>query len=133
MAKQPAAKNNDVATYLQTLQHPHKDLLLELREMILQTDKALTEQIKWNALSYGYNGEDCITFNLSGKGGIRLIFHRGAKKQAAPAERLIADDGGLLDWPANDRAVATIANADDLKQKKAQLQQIVRDWLDATR
>jgi hypothetical protein len=64
---------------------------------------------------------------------VQLIFHRGAKVQELPKERLITDNSGLLVWKTNDRAVATFANMADILSKTTVLTKIVGDWLDATK
>ena len=73
MAKQ------SVTAFLETLEHPRKAEIERLRAIILAADPTLGEQIKWNAPSFGRNGEDRITFRLQPGDKVDLIFHRGAK------------------------------------------------------
>lgn len=49
-------KTTDLHTWLEELQHPLKQEILEMRDIILDANKNLTEHIKWNAPSYCING-----------------------------------------------------------------------------
>lgn len=63
---------------------------------------------------------------------IQLILHRGAKKQAQPATKLISNTSKLLDWKENDRAVITLQNLPEIKENKDDLKKIIKDWIKAT-
>jgi hypothetical protein len=120
-----------VADFLEKLEHPLKKEIEEVRKIILNVDKNLTEHIKWNAPSFCHKGDDRITFNLQGKDFFRLIFHCGAKvKDAQAKSRLFEDNTGLLDWAANDRAVAKFTDMKDVKAKKKALITTVSAWLE---
>ncbi len=103
-----------------------------IREIILGIDDSITEHIKWNAPSFCHGGDDRVTFNLHKGGQILLIFHRGAKpKFPKPSGHLITDGSGLLEWPANDRAVIRFDSLDDVVEKRSALTTIVRSWIEA--
>ncbi|MBL8752120.1 MAG: DUF1801 domain-containing protein [Planctomycetes bacterium] len=123
-----------VARFLAACGHPLRDVLLAAREVVVGAVPGLVEAIKWNAPSFRPDGatDDCLTFNLGSKGCVRLIFHRGAKaKSAARKGRFLAVDHGLLEWPADDRAVASFASVAAVAEAKPQLQQLVRQWVAA--
>jgi hypothetical protein len=121
---------NHVADFMENLKHPLKKEIEEVRKIILRSDKNLTEEIKWNAPSFCYKGADRITFNLQGKDFFRLIFHCGAKvKDNKSKSRLFEDTTGLLDWAANDRAVAKFTDMKDVKSKKEALIATIHTWL----
>ena len=125
---------DQVDKFINSLEHPLKKEIEQVRKIILETDKDLTEHIKWNAPSFCLHGEDRITFNLHGKESFRLIFHRGARvKDNKTRERLFEDQTGLLTWASPDRAVAEFGNMDDVVSKTAALKTIVRIWLEITR
>jgi hypothetical protein len=63
---------------------------------------------------------------------VQIIFHRGAKKQEQPKEKLIASKSKLLVWKENDRAIATFKNLQDIENGKAELLEIVAEWISAT-
>lgn len=99
-----------------------------LRAILRRKPLGLEEGIKWNAPSYTYKGDDRITFNLRGKGVVRLIFHRGVKKLAPPKTPLIDDPAGLLTWPANDRAIAEFATPAEVKAATPALAKLICAW-----
>jgi hypothetical protein len=90
----------DVEQYLEQLEHPFKEGVLQLRAAILACDPAITEHVKWNAPSFCHGGQDRVTFRLQPRGRLQLIFHRGAKVRADTAGFTFADPTGLMTWPA---------------------------------
>ena len=48
MVKKPSSAEQ-VATFIQNLDHPLADVINSLREIISDTDKHIEEEIKWNA------------------------------------------------------------------------------------
>jgi hypothetical protein len=133
MSKQKLTGSEEVTHFMAELEHPFKKEIEQLRKIILEANKDLTETIKWNAPSFCFEGEDRITMRIHPPKQVQLIFHRGAKVQELPKERLITDNSGLLVWKTNDRAVATFANMEDILSKTTVLTKIVGDWLDATK
>jgi hypothetical protein len=123
----------EVDQYLEALEHPMKKEILQLRTLILDSNKELTELIKWNAPSFCIDGVDCILMKIFPAKNVQLVFHRGAKVKEAPEVQLIADPAGLLKWPATDRAVLTINDGADLRRKTRDLQTIVAAWTQALR
>ena len=63
---------------------------------------------------------------------IQIIFHRGAKKQVQPEEKLIKVNSKFLIWKENDRAIATFKNLQDIDNGKAELINIIKEWINAT-
>lgn len=128
------APASDVATFLAKCRHALRPELDALRAIVAGADARLVEGIKWNAPSFRLDGaaDDCLTFNLGAKDAVRLIFHRGAKaKDGKGAGRLLAADGGLLEWAADDRAIATFHSMAEVAKAKAALRKVVRAWLAA--
>jgi hypothetical protein len=123
--------NPEVTALLGKPKHPLIAEINLLRAEILAVDARLTESIKWNGPNYCVDGEDRITMRVQPPKQVQLIFHRGAKVLAQPVARLISNDSKLLDWKANDRAVITFKNMQDIVSAKAALQNIVRAWLKA--
>lgn len=123
----------DVATFLASCKHARRHELDALRTIVKRAMPKLIEGIKWNAPSFRLpDGDDCITCNLSAKDRVRLIFHRGAKvKDGAAAGRLLAAEHAWLEWPADDRAVATFASSADVAAAKPALARLVRAWVAA--
>jgi hypothetical protein len=131
MAKQKSTGSEEVAHFMAALDHPFKAEIEQIRKIILAANKDLTENIKWNAPSFCFNGEDRITMRIHPPKQIQLIFHRGAKVLEMPKEPLIADNSGILSWKTNDRAVATFLSSADIEAKSEALVLIINAWLKA--
>lgn len=122
--------SDQVAEFMNNLEHPLKEEIEEVRNIILSTDDKITEHIKWNAPSFCYEGEDRITFNLYGKGFFRLVFHCGAKiKDLNTNNPLIVDTSGILEWKAADRAIMKFTDKNDVKSKEEKLREVITKWL----
>lgn len=127
----------DVDAYMAALEHPLKRELESLRRLIRGADPAIREGIKWNSPSFR-TSEWFATINVCGGGrpprpkdppSLRMILHTGARATAAAkAGFTIADPRGLLKWLGKDRAMVTIANAEDLRVKRTGLTAIFREW-----
>jgi len=109
---------DQVAAYMQSLSHPLKAEVEELRSIIKAT-APLSERIKWNAPSYYYN-EDFLTFNLHDKSAIRLIFHHPS---------IINIKSDILEGDWKDRRITYIKSADELAGKKPELERVIKEWM----
>ena len=119
-----------VAKFMNDLEHPLKEEIEIVRNIILSTDDKITEHIKWNAPSFCYEGEDRMTFNLNGKGFFRLVFHCGAKvKERKSNKPLIIDPSGILEWKAADRAIIKFTDKNDVKVNEEKLKEVITKWL----
>ena len=121
-------QNAEVTDFLNGQNHPLRDEIELLRNYILSANNLLTENIKWNGPNYCFKKEDRITMKIQPPKNIQLIFHRGAKKQEQPKNKLIEEHSKLLTWKENDRAIATFKNMADIKNAKADLTEIVNMW-----
>src|SRR4051812_25090148 len=110
---------NDVEAFLAKLEHPFKQEILALRQILLGADPAIAEGIKWNAPSFR-TSEYFATFQLRAKDGVQIILHRGAKKRADAAAGVpIADPGSLLEWLGSDRASVKFRDSKDIDARRA--------------
>jgi hypothetical protein len=121
-----------VAEYFDQLDHPLKDAVQALRQIILSADPSVGEQIKWNSPGFYYMGEmkpfdpkeykrDIVVLNLHKKDQVLLIFPTGAKVQ---------DTTGLLEGSFTDgRKMITLRSLADAESKAKDLQQVVSAWL----
>ena len=116
-----------VDAFMAELSHPHKSAVAALREVILATDPAIAEGVKWNAPSFRTSGYFATT-HLRAKTGIGLILHLGAKPRDLDALPL-DDPQGLLTWLAKDRALVSLADVNDVRDKAMALQALLRQWL----
>jgi hypothetical protein len=122
----------EVQAFLHGLEHGRKDEVEAVREIILSAHPGITEQIKWNAPSFGIDGDDRITFRLQPGDRVQLVFHRGTRKRDDAATFAFEDRAGLLAWVAPDRALVSFRDLDDVAAKRAALQDLVRRWMTAT-
>lgn len=130
---QKVSGTEQVAEFMETLEHPLKQEIETVRQIILGSHPQLQEHIKWNAPSFHYQGEDRITFNLRGKDAILLIFHRGAKVKDKTSEKpLIEDTTGLLEWKSTDRATVKLKDMEEINLHKENLVQTITKWLEIT-
>ena len=106
-----------------------------LRNCILTANSDLTENIKWNGPNYCFENEDRITMRIQPitTKQIQIIFHCGAKKQTQPKDKLISNKSKMLVWKENDRAIITFKSLQDIKNGKAELTDIVNEWINATK
>ena len=121
-----------VDAYIQNMQHPLKNVVEALRQVILGTHPEICEEVKWNAPTFFYSGEMkpfnpkeykryIIVFNLYKQDFIRLVFPSGAK---------INDTTGLLEGDyADGRRLAHFQSLEDVEAKKATMQAAIKKWL----
>ena len=108
---------SEVDVFMENLDHPYKAEVELLRKIIKGANKEITEQLKWNAPSYRYRGEYLVTFNLRETKRIHLVFHNPmiAKIQSP-----------LLEGDYDDRRMAYFSDKKDIKAKKAELVQVLK-------
>jgi hypothetical protein len=123
--------SEQVTQHIQKLEPALGKIIEYIRQLILKTDKEISEQIKWNNPSFYYNGEmkpfdpkeykrDLIVMNLY-KGRIMLVFPSGAK---------VSDTSGLLEGDYKDgRRLAIFTDMKDVKAKEKNLQAVIKKWL----
>ena len=127
-AQSDMAKAVPVRQFLEALAHARKADILTLRAAILKSNPRVTEQIKWNAPSFCWDGEDRVTMRLQPGDRLQLIFHRGAKPKDASTFKF-GDPTGMIESAAVDRVVVTVAN--EVKSAKAleRLVMLVNLWM----
>ncbi|TDR40753.1 uncharacterized protein DUF1801 [Tahibacter aquaticus] len=134
MAKATAGKQGDdgsaeVDVFLDRLQHPAKDLAVQLRRGVLAADAQIREGIKWNVPSFR-TSDYFATMHLRARQGVGLILHFGAKKNAIAEHGVtIADPAGLLQWLARDRAMIVFADLPQWEAQRGVLQVLLREWI----
>ena len=133
MAKAEKLTNEEqVAEYFKTLDHPLREVIEALRNVILAADDEVGEQIKWNSPSFYYTGEmkpfdpkeykrDIVVFNLHKKDSVLLVFPTGA---------IVDDKTGLLEGKFTDgRKTVRFSTLDEVKNREKDLQKVIKDWL----
>lgn len=123
---------NEVSAFLKTVKHPLMKEIEALRKLILHTDPAIGENIKWNGPNFYHQGRDKITLRIHPSPQLQMILHRGAKVLTPLKYKLIKDDSGMLVWKGNDRAIITFQDMKAIKEKEIQLKKVIKQWLAAT-
>lgn len=127
--KMPKAKSGTcVQTFMDTLEHPLKDSVQDLRALILSLDPRISEEIKWNAPSFQIE-DHFATFKLHPPGSIQLVLHTGAKVKANPKQMDVADPHRLLEWRAKDRCILTLKSAEEAKSMRKAVSAIILSWI----
>lgn len=84
---------------------------------------------KWNGPNYSIDGQDLITLGIPPKGGVRIVFHRGAKaKDTRRGERLLDDKSGRLSWATDQRASVVFTNPPE-EQELKWIAKIAKQWV----
>jgi hypothetical protein len=134
MPNELSNQNNEVSSFINELNHPFQQEIELLRTCILSADQNLTENIKWNGPNYCFKDEDRITMRIQPpKKQVQLIFHRGAKKQANPENKLISHKSKLLLWKENDRAIITFNSMQEIENGRTELAEIITEWISASK
>jgi hypothetical protein len=124
-----ASASEDVEIFLASLDHPFKQEILAIRQVILGADPSIAEEIKWNAPSFR-TSEHFATLHLRAKDGVQVILHLGAKTRDKSTTGLaIADPESLLVWLAKERASATFRDLNDVDAKRSAFAHVIRQWI----
>ena len=107
-------------TWFGKYDNPQKDVLLYMREVILDSDERIEESIKWKSPTFSYRG-NIASFNPRSKQHASLMFHMGA---SIPGELPHLDGTGDV---ARYLKVADMAQAMEIK---SELVSIFTAWCD---
>jgi uncharacterized protein YdhG (YjbR/CyaY superfamily) len=114
------SNTDEVDDFMHRLDHPFKEEVGLLREIIKGVNKDIAEQIKWNAPSFSHKGESLVTFNLWEKKRIHLVFHNPViAKVKSP----------LLEGDYEHRRMAYFADRQDIQEKQAVLEKALKDLI----
>lgn len=127
---------DSVTAYFAQLDHPLKDVAMELCHIILNAHPKIGEHIKWNSPAFYYTGElknvdpktykgDLVVFHLRKKDEVLLIFPNGAK---------INDSTGLLGGKFTDtRKSISFMNQDQVTanaEKLVEVMNLIVNWVE---
>ena len=122
------AKRQSVEAFLAGLTHGRIADIEAVRRTIRAAAPGITEQVKWNAPSFGRDGEDRVTMRLHPGDRLDLIFHRGARPRDT-AGFAFSDPTGHLEWAAPDRGILRIGNPE---AEAKVIRSLVIAWVAAT-
>lgn len=122
-----AAKLSPPSVFLAALDHPLKNEIVELDRAVRAIDEKIQAGVKWNSLSWTTR-EYFGTVFLRSTASVQVVLHFGAKvkRGARPA---IDDPAGLLEWKADDRALATLGNGPEFRRALPAFCAVVRQWI----
>ncbi len=103
-----------------------------LREIIADSHRDLEESIKWNAPNFSLKGQDRITLGLERKGGVRVVFHLGAKVKDHSGFHF-EDKSRLAKWPAPDRGIVVFQDQRGVEAQRKDFASLCKRWLTETR
>ena len=111
-------KNQDVDSWLEAYDNPMKPVVATMREIILNADTRATETIKWQALTFMYEG-NIASFFPKAKKHASLMFHKGAEIPGS-FENLVGD--------GKEARTFKVESLDDLETKSDELAAIITTW-----
>lgn len=121
-------KVQTVDDFMASLDHPHKIAIQEIRKFILSIDRAINEEVKWNAPSF-YIKDNFATLRIHPSPILQLVLHNGTKKKTNPKQFEAPDPDGILKWAAKDRCVITFTSLEDVRSKTKTLKPIIKAWI----
>lgn len=110
-----------VMEYMEKLQHPLKEEIEAVREILKNANLKIGERIKWNAPSYFYK-EDQATFNHRNQKCVQIVFHNAA---------IVDIKSALLVGEYKDRRLVHLYSMKDVKQHKEELEYIMNELVTA--
>ncbi len=124
MKKAVASMNNTpkVNEFMDKLDHPFKAEVQAVREIILNVNKHITEDIKWAAPSFSYKGY-MVTFNLWAKEHVHLVFHN---------PEVVKIKSKILEGNYPTRRMVYFSDMKEVKAKKAALVKVVKELVKLT-
>lgn len=122
MKKENATANctEQVDEFMAQLDHPFKEEVQLIREIIKNVNQDITEQVKWKAPTFSYNGEYLVTFNLWEKKRIHLVFHNPMISQVKSK---------WLEGNYDHRRMAYFSDRADIHIKKMILEKVLKDLI----
>ncbi len=110
----------DVDAWLAVYDNPMKPVVVAMRDLILAADPRVTEAIKWQAPTFIYKGNIASFFPKARKHA-SLMFHKGAQIPGT-FPNLIGDGKEARSFK--------VTSLDDLANKSAELESIIKAWCD---
>jgi hypothetical protein len=107
----------EVEAWFDAYEHPAKDAMLLVREIILSDDR-MSETMKWKSPTFMYEG-NMASFNPRTKAHVSLMFHTGA---------LIPGDHPLLEGGGETARYVKYADVAEVNESEGALLAIVDAW-----
>jgi hypothetical protein len=115
-------RNKEVDAWFKERKPPAADAMQRVRDVILKTDPAITEYVKYGSVQFAYDG-DMATYVKHGEKKVSLMFNRGARIKGKFAHLEGTHPSGRWIYFADEKDVA--ARSDELTG-------IVKAWIAMT-
>ena len=113
-------RSAEVDIWFEALEHPLKDAMLRVREVIQGSDSRMVESIKWSAPTFSFQG-NLVSFQPRAKKFVSLMFHRGSEIQGNHPR--LEGDAALV-------RTMRFVDLSDVEAQREDLEAIVRAWCD---
>lgn len=113
-------RNPEVDAWFETYDNPQKDVLLYMRDVILDSDERIDESIKWKSPTFSYKG-NIASFNPRAKKHASLMFHTGAS---------IPGDFPHLEGTGDVARYLNVADMAEAKALEREVLSIFKAWCD---
>ncbi len=109
-----------VTKQLKSQNHPLHDEIQAVRKIIMDINKDIAEEWKWNAPSFSYKGNYMVTFNLRVNDKIHLVFHN---------DNIPKIKSKLLEGDYKDRRMTYFSSMNEIKANKNELERIIKELI----
>ena len=111
-------RSKEVDAWFGRYENPMKEVVLRIREIVLDADARIDECIKWQAPTFTYRG-NLASFFPKSKQHASLMFHAGAK---IPGKHPLLTGGG------DTSRVMKIGSVAEANKAKSEIERIVQAW-----
>ncbi|WP_062211597.1 DUF1801 domain-containing protein [Demequina oxidasica] len=108
-----------VDAWMAAYDNPMKEVVQRIRHMILATDDRITEEIKWQAPTFIYQG-NLASFYPKSMNYATLMFHQGA---------LIPGKFPHLQGQGTEARAMKIVSIAEAEERRDELEEIIRAWI----
>ena len=111
-------RSKDVDAWFARYDNPMKDVVLRIRDIVLEADPRIEECIKWQAPTFTFQG-NLASFFPKSKQHASLMFHLGAR---------IPGDHPRLEGSGDTSRVMKIGSVAEANAARGDLRRIVKAW-----
>jgi len=115
----PENKTADVDAFMKQLDHPLKDEIEAVRD-IIRSNPRISERVKWNAPSFFYT-DDLATIHVKASQHVHLIFHHPA---------IVSIKSEFLEGDYKDRRMMYFESMKEVRARKKELTRIIKELVD---
>lgn len=129
MAKAKLSESEIVEAYVSELDLLAQKFVIYLIQFMKGISPSISEQVKWNSISFYYTGEMEDFDPKTYKRDILVCnFHRGKILLVFPTGARLSDQLNGKNYP-DGRKIITLNNLMELKAKERQLKEVIEQWL----